>query len=297
MKGAAARDISYADSVRPRVAQVLVRGIENATGRSRLIRLAKDYDKEVAAGGDFWEVMCRRYGVTLDLPGPGLANLPKTGPLIVIANHPYGILDGLALGRILAQARGDFRILANRVFRKAEDLDRIILPISFDGGREAQLTNIETRRIALDYLRQGGAIGIFPGGTVSTAKAPFSGRPMDPAWRTFTARLIAKSGAAVCPVFFDGCNSRRFQIASHVHPALRLALLINEFRRRIGGPVRAVIGGPVLAAELAAHGGDPRAMMDWLRRETYKLSPTPLPDLGYGYEFEDHVKGRSEIVD
>jgi len=288
MDGAAAREISYAYSVRGRAAQVFVRGLENVTGRPGLIRAARDYEKEVAAGADFWEVMTRRYRLALDLPGPGLANLPAEGPLVVIANHPFGILDGLMLGRILSAVRGrdGFRIMAHQVFRKAGEIDAVILPISFDADREAQRINVATRSEAHRFLGAGGAVGVFPGGTVSTARDPF-GPALDPAWRTFTAKLIARSGAAVVPVFFEGTNSRTFQLASHLHYALRMGLLINEFRRRVGGTVRAVIGAPLARDEIEARRGDSRALMDYLRLETYRLSPRPLADLGYGYEFDD----------
>jgi putative hemolysin len=110
---------------------------------------------------------------------------------------------------------------------------------------------------------------------------------MDPSWRRFTARLIAKSGAAVVPVFFEGHNSRLFQIASHLHHTLRLALLVNEFKARVGAPVRVVVGAPLPRAEIAARSGDARALMDYLRTETYRLSPEPIDDLGYGFEFEE----------
>lgn len=285
--GAAVREISYAHGVRTKAGQVFVRGVENLTGRISLIRRAADYEKEVAAGADFWDVMVRRYGLTLDLPpGRGLEKIPAEGPLLVVANHPFGILDGLAMGRMLSARRSDFRIIAHKVFRKAREIDSIILPISFDGTREAQRLNIETRREALAHLEAGGAIGIFPGGTVSTALKPF-GRPMDPAWRTFTARMAAKSDAAVVPVFFDGSNSRAFQLASHLHITLRTAMLIHEFRRRVGGKVAAVIGDPIPREEIAALRSDARALMDHLRQQTYALSPRPLRSTGYGYEFED----------
>lgn len=264
----------------------MIRSVENLTGRLALIRMARDYDREVAAGRDFWEVMVGRYGLTLEVMGGALENVPKTGPLVVISNHPYGILDGLMLGHILSRTRGDFRILAHRIFRKAAELERVILPISFDETREAQDVNLATRKAALAYLAEGGAIGVFPGGGVSTALKPF-GRPMDPSWRRFTARLIAKSGATVVPVYFEGHNSRLFQIASHLHQTLRLALLVNEFKIRVGAPVRVVVGRPLDPAALRAHAGDARAMMDHLRAETYRLSPTPIKDLGYGFEFED----------
>lgn len=281
-----AREISYAGSARTRGGRVLIRAVENATGRLRLIRRAAGYEDEVSAGRDFWDVMIGRYGLNLEVVGGALSRIPAEGPLIVIANHPYGILDGLMMGHILSRTRRDFRILAHSVFRKAEDLDRLILPIHFDGTKEAQRQNIETRRVALDYLGKGGAIGIFPGGTVSTAARPFS-PPMDPGWRSFTARMIAKSDATVVPVFFDGHNSRLFQMASHLHSTLRLALLIKEFRARVDTPVRVAVGEPISRERLSAYEGRPKEMMDFLRKATYELSPTPMKSLDYGFEFDE----------
>lgn len=280
-----ARDISYAYSAETRSGRAMIRVLENATGRLNLIRRAAGYQEEVAGGADFWAVMVARYGLSLEVIGGALETIPAEGPLVVVANHPYGILDGLMLGHILSTRRqGDFRILAHKVFRKAEDLDRVILPISFEETKEALAANVRTRKEALSYLANGGAIGVFPGGTVSTSLRPFS-RPMDPGWRTFTAKMIAKSGATVVPVWFEGANSRLFQVASHLHYTLRMALLIKEFRRRVDEPVRAVVGAPVPKEEIAARAADPKAMMDFLRCRTYALSPTPLePD--YGFEFE-----------
>lgn len=283
------REISYAHSAQSKGGRAMIRVLENATGRLRLIRRAAGYEHEVAAGRDFWEVMVERYGLSLQVEGGSLSNIPANGPLILIANHPYGILDGLTMGYILSKVRGDFRILANSVFRKAEELNRIILPITFEESREAQMQNIATRKISLDYLAQGGAIGIFPGGTVSTAAKPFS-QPMDPGWRNFTARMVAKSKATVVPIFFEGHNSRLFQLASHLHQNLRLALLIKEFRARVDEPVRVVVGEPIAQDRLDALAGDPKAMMDFLRKATYELSPTPLESYDYGYEFEERYK-------
>ncbi|MBB97648.1 MAG: acyltransferase [Rhodobacteraceae bacterium] len=281
-----ARDISYANSATTMPGRAMIRFMENTTGRMRLIKRADGYESEVAAGRDFWGVMVERYGLTLDVIGGSLGNIPRSGPLILIANHPYGILDGLMMGHILSVTRGDFRILAHRVFRKAEDLNRIILPISFDETKEAVKTNIETRKEALRYLGEGGAIGVFPGGTVSTAAKPFS-RPMDPGWRGFTARMVAKSDATVVPIFFEGSNSRLFQLASHIHYTLRMGLLIKEFRKRVDAPVKVVIGSPIGRDKLDPLAKDSKAMMDFLRKSTYELSPRPLRTDEYGFEFEE----------
>ncbi|SPJ22379.1 hypothetical protein PAA8504_00171 [Palleronia abyssalis] len=284
-----ARDITYATSASTRGGRTVIRWVENATGRISLIRRARGYDLEVGQGRDFWQVMVDRYGLTPDVVGGSLDLIPKTGPLIVVSNHPYGILDGLMMGHILSIARGDFRILAHRVFRRAQELNRIILPISFDGTKEAQQQNIETRKDALAYLAQGGAIGVFPGGTVSTAPKPF-GQAFDPVWRGFTAKMIAKSGATVVPIYFHGSNSRVFQMASHLHSTLRLALLIKEFRGRVDAPVRITVGTPVPPSELKARAGDSRALMDFLRATTYALSPNHVGAAAYGFEFEDRYR-------
>jgi putative hemolysin len=284
-KPSATREISYAHSAKTKAGRAVIRTMENTTGRIQLIRKARGYEDEVAAGADFWRVMIERYGLSIEFIGGGLDNLPDQGPLITISNHPYGILDGLILGHLLNEARGDFRILANQVFGKAPEIDRVILPVSFDDTREAVARNLQTRKAALDYVKAGGAIGVFPGGTVSTSATPFS-PPRDPGWRNFTAKLVTQSDAAVVPIYFDGRNSRLFQIASHAHVTLRLGLLINEFKRQAGKPVRIVIGTPIPRAELDKYRSAPKAMMDFLRQSTYDLSPTPLGHVPHGFEFE-----------
>jgi putative hemolysin len=285
------RDISYAPAATSRTGRVVIRTLENLSGRPQLIARAAGYEAEIAQGRSFWQVIPERYGIDLNITGGSLAHIPANGPLVVIANHPFGILDGLMMGKLLDQLRGDFRILANSVFRRAEELNKVLLPISFEDTKESVKLNLQTRATALEYLSQGGAIGVFPGGTVSTSARAFS-KPMDPSWRNFTAKMIAKSGATVVPVFFEGHNSRLFQLASRVHYSLRLGLLINEFKRRVDEPVNVVIGAPVPAQEIAALRGDPNGLMDHLRARTYGLSPEPISAYDLGYEFEAKYRAR-----
>ncbi|WP_296424324.1 lysophospholipid acyltransferase family protein [Yoonia sp.] len=288
-----ARDITYASAAKGRGGRAVIRVMENATGRLRLIYKAKGYDLDVADGQDFWEVISARYGLKLEVVSGSLDSIPRTGPLILVSNHPYGILDGLMMGRILSERRrGDFKVLAHRIFRRSPDLERVILPISFDETKEAAKLNLETRAEAVRYLSAGGAIGIFPGGTVSTSATPFS-QPMDPSWRTFTAKMIARSDAVVVPIFFEGGNSRIFQIASHIHSTLRTGMFIREFRARINKPVRVVIGDPIPSDVLSAYKKDPKACMDFLRKATYELSPSPVDSSHLGHEFEKKYKVRN----
>lgn len=271
-EGAAPRDISYAFSARTRAARALIQTIENLSGRSRLLRLARGYEDEVEAGRNFWDVMSERYGINMEFVIGGLENIPREGPLVMVSNHPYGILDGLAMGRMLSLTRGEFKIIAHVIFRKAADLKDVILPIDFGESKEALALNIRTRKEALQYLAGGGAVGIFPAGCVATAPKPF-GKAMDPLWKTFTARMIAKSRAQVVPVFFEGSNSRLFQIAGHLNQTLRTALLLSEFDSRVNTELKIRIGEPLPPDAIAARATEPRALMNYLRTETYKLSP------------------------
>ena len=285
MKKEVARDISYSSSAKSKAGRAVIRSIENITGRISLIKKAKDYENEVAAGRDFWEVILEKYNIRLNILGGSLENIPKKGPVVVVANHPYGILDGLMLGYILSTTRTDFRILAHRVFKKAQDLDKVILPINFDETRDGMAQNIETRKKAISYLSNGGCVGIFPGGTVSTSVKPF-GKAMDPSWRKFTARLIAKSKAQVVPIYFEGSNSRLFQIASHLHYNLRMALLIKEFRRRTNDKVSVVVGEAFSEHKINEYKKSAEELMNFLRTETYKLSPAKTKGFDKGFDFD-----------
>lgn len=281
------REISYAYAAETRSGRALIRLMENSTGRLRLIKRARGYEQDVAAGAAFFDVMVERYGLTLDVFKGSTELVPAQGPVIFIANHPYGILDGLMLGHLMSLTRQDFKIMAHSVFRRAPDIDRHLLPISFEQDRAALALNLATRKTALDYLADGGAIGVFPGGTVSTAARPFS-RPLDPGWRSFTARMIAKSDAVVVPVYFAGHTSRMFQIASHLHQTLRMGLMIKEFRKRVDTPVRLAIGAPIGRDVLDPIAKDGKGMMDFLRQATYDLAPEPPVPTELGFEFEQH---------
>ncbi len=281
----ATSEISYAWSADTRFARGVIRTIENLTGRPRLIRMARDYQRDMAMGRDFWAVMQDRYRIRLDFAEGSPNLIPASGPAVVVANHPFGILDGLAMGRLMSMRRPDFRIIAHSVFGRAPEVARHILPISFDNTRAAQALNLATRREALRFLADGGAIAVFPGGCVSTAARPF-GQPIDPRWKNFTAKLVAQPDAQVVPLFFEGSNSRVFQAVSHVSQTLRLALLISEFRTGIAQPVRMRLGPPMARAGIEEWRGDPVALMDYLRDTVYALSPRPLGHLGYGWNGE-----------
>ena len=278
-------DVSFAHSAQSKLGRATIRCLENATGRSALLSRSPNLRTNVHSIQNLWHSIMEGYGVTIDIMQGELGDIPVDQPFIVVANHPYGILDGLVMGSVLAQSGANFKIIANDIFNKAREISDKILPISFRNTREAILLNLRTRKNAITHLSHGGAIGIFPGGTVSTSSKLFS-QPADPAWRSFTAKMIFKSNALVVPIFFDGNTSRIFQLASHLHPNIRAGLLLREFKLRLDKPVRIVIGKPIPRCRMALFKNDSRKIMDFLRLETYKLSPNKNQTFEYGYEFE-----------
>jgi len=284
-----AQEISYASSAATMAGRVAIRTLENLTGRRGLIRRAQTCRSDIAGGQNIWNAVAARFGVTVNIGAGGVPDIPSQGPLVVVANHPFGILDGLAMAQILTQARDKFRILANSVFAQTPDIEENIFSIDFTASKVAQAANIKVRRQVVEYLRGGGALGVFPGGTVSTARNRMA-VPLDPAWRNFTGRLILKSNATVVPIYFEGANSPLFQTASRLHSTLRLGLLLREFKIRVDQPVNVVIGKPIAPDKLAEYRHDLPAMMDFLRAATYGLSPGPRKPLPYGYEFEEKYR-------
>ncbi len=278
-------DLSYAHSAQSGLGRTIIRSLENATGRSALLSRSPNLRTNMHSIQNFWHSIMEGYGVTIDIMQGELGDIPVDQPFIVVANHPYGILDGLVMGSVLAQSGANFKIIANDIFNKAREISDKILPISFKNTREAISLNLRTRKNAITHLSHGGAIGIFPGGTVSTSSKLFS-QPADPAWRSFTAKMIFKSNALVVPIFFDGNTSRIFQLASHLHPNIRAGLLLREFKLRLDKPVRIVIGKPIPRCRMDLFKNDSRKIMDFLRLETYKLSPNKNQTFEYGYEFE-----------
>jgi putative hemolysin len=244
----------------------LIHAIEQVSGKPRLWRLYADYCRGPAAG-DFFAEAVERLSLKLAVDRRDLQRIPRDGPLVVVANHPFGVIDGIVLGYLLSRVRPDFRIMVNSVLFRLPELQPFLLPIDFAGTRAAQATNLATRRQALADLAAGRAIAIFPGGTVSTAASPL-GRAVDPAWKPFVGRLVQEGRAAVVPVFFEGQNSRLFQWASRLSMTLRLALLFHEVVNKMGGEVALRIGAPLPCQQLARF-ADRRALTDHLRALTY----------------------------
>jgi len=290
---APAPNFSYATQDDPRLKRVVIRIIELLTGQPRLKRMYLDNRENPVVGETFFAAAIRHLRLRLDFDMATLDAIPRQGPLVVVANHPFGVIDGLVIGHLTSLVRPEFKVLTNAVLTQAPELEGYLLPVDFDPTPEAMETNIRTRKEARRILDAGGTIIVFPGGTVSTAPKAF-GKAVDPLWQPFTAQLVQRSKATIVPMFFDGQNGRLFQVASHFSRTLRLSLLFREVRERIGSHVRVRIGDPIPYSELA-HLKDRAAFSDELRRRTYSLGPGPVPKRTYsGLTLGEKLRARRQ---
>ncbi|MEC5324439.1 lysophospholipid acyltransferase family protein [Aurantimonas sp. A3-2-R12] len=263
-------EFSYASSVRGPFKRALAHGVEYVSGQHRLARIYAFY-RRGPSGRNFWDDALRHLKVSVEIGGLGLSAIPREGPVVFVANHPYGALDGIALAWAAGCVRSDARILAHNALVRIPETREHLFPIDFTGTREAERTNVASRGAALAHLKAGGAVIVFPAGAVMTTPTPLATRAEDLPWGPLTARLIARSGATVVPDFFPGQNSRLFQIASHISATVRTALLYRETLRHRGRRIAMHVGAPISVAELRAepHAG---ALMALLRARTFALT-------------------------
>ena len=207
-----------------------------------------------------------RYQVSPD----DLANIPATGPVVVVANHPFGGIEGVILASILRSIRPDAKIMANYLLARAEELREYFIFVDPFGSEQSAESNMKPMKECLRLLREGGLLGLFPSGEVS--HWDFHKRQLtDPVWNPHLARLIRRTEATVIPVFFDGINGPLFHLAGLMHPRLRTAMLPREFLNKKNSCLNVRIGQPISPARLREFERD-EDVMDYLRLRTYILS-------------------------
>ena len=257
------KELSYANETDPLFKRLVIRTVENLSGRNKYVKVYKTWRTEVVGKSD------RVFSRMLELIDIGLsvkgnwppANLPD-GSIVMVANHPYGIADGIAVLALAEQLGRPFKVLINDQLLKVPEMRPYSLPISFEETKEALAINMATRNEALRLLKQGVTIVIFPAGGVATARKGF-GPAEDLPWKMFPAKLIQSAKASVLPVYFEGQNGRLFHIASRFSLTLRLSLLIREFCRLSGKTISSSIGS-VVAWEDIATLTDRKAMLQYL---------------------------------
>jgi putative hemolysin len=194
--------------------------------------------------GSFARRALKVLSVNVVISDAELAHLPQSGPLIVVANHPHGALDGLGLATTLERLRSDVRLLANVMLQRLPEMRDLCFFVDPFGGTGAAGRSRAGLRAAHLWLRQGHALVVFPAGEVAH-EARHGGTPDDSPWLDTVGRLAIASGASVVPAFIAGRNSPSFYLAGRVHPLLRTALLGRELVRRSGRTIRVAVGKPL----------------------------------------------------
>lgn len=249
-EGTSRNKLTYVSENDSAIRRVLVNLLEILTGRPKIQRLYDEIQKMDYETHQSWSIALDKLEINRDFDRDKLTQLRGNTPLVVIANHPFGVVDGLIMGEIGAIVRERYSILTNSALCELDPrIGDSLLPINFDATKEAQATNIETRKIAIERLERGEGLIIFPSGGVATAKTPF-GPAEDLEWKRFVVKLITKAKADVLPIYFHGKNSRLFQIATNIHETLRMGMLLHEARNKMGKSLKVTIGDVVPFSEL-----------------------------------------------
>lgn len=222
---------------------------------------------------DFAHLALDVLGVSVRAEGEGFEGVPATGPLIMVANHPFGALEGLVLAKALLPVRPDLRFLANYMLAAVPELRELIFSVDPFGGDGAQRRNMAGLRQAIRHVTEGGALVVFPSGTVSHLQ-PSRREITDPTWQSTVGRLVRRTGADALPLYFHGRNSMLFNLMGLLHPVARTAMLPKELLRKRNTTVTLSVGRPVAAATLSELPDD-EARTGYLRMRCYALKPKP----------------------
>ena len=258
--------------------------IEGALERILLLdRFNELYEETRNCGGGrpFVEEFLSLLQISTEIDPKDLALVPREGPVVAVANHPFGLVEGLALAAVLPTVRPDTRILANHVLSSMPEASQYCIFVDPLGGADAIRSNRRGMREAVAWLENKGLLAVFPAGEVAHWNLT-EGAAIDPEWSRNVARIIRLMGATVLPVYFAGANSALFQLLGFLHPRMRTALLARELFNKRKQKIEIRIGAPISPAKLRTYQDD-LALARYLRHRTYLLQsreatkPAPRP--------------------
>lgn len=196
--------------------------------------------------------------------------IPKEGPLVVVANHPFGGIEGIILGSILKSVRPDVKIMANYLLERIPEMRDLFFFVDPFDGPEAKRNNLASMRKSIKWVEDGQALGVFPAGEVAHLKLK-NRTVTDPEWNPTVGRIVNRTGAPVQPIYFDGFNGAMFQIMGLIHPRLRTAMLPKELLNKRDKTINIRIGKPIPYSKLKDFSTD-QELTDYLRQRTYVLA-------------------------
>lgn len=249
----------------------IIRSIEWMTGKITLLKIVNKFEKTGRKyETTFWQKILDILDIRLESSEHDLGRIPKTGPVVVVANHPFGFVDGLILAVLVSRVRSDLQILTRAFFATLPEIEDNMVPVAFPHDEDSTIKNIAVRKKVMAHLGDGGVVILFPAGRCATSPTPF-GEAVEHDWNPFTAKMILKSRAKVVPVYIPGQNGRAFQIVQTFSATLRQSLMMHEIRRGIGKSIRPIIGDAIDREDIDPWVLKPRKFMDHLREVTIAL--------------------------
>ncbi len=258
---------SFANGEMGPVASGFIRAMEKVTGQPKIKKLYFDYVDDERPSELFWTDALERLNISYNLHNEATAQIPRTGRLLIVANHPFGVIDGLVLCSMLSKIRDDYRIITHQVLRQAPAVMDKILPIDFAETPAALATNLNTRTEAQKFLKSGGAVIVFPAGGISLAPN-FIGPAFDVEWKTFAAKLAQQQDTTVIPFFFHGRNSVLYQMARRMSVTLGYSLMFREICKQMNSEVHVTMRAPIKSDALSAL-TTRQEIIEFLRSRTY----------------------------
>jgi len=261
-------DLEIEGKVKNKLFRVARRPLERLlsfNGLNSLYNEALHYDTEQA----FYDKLLERMNVNYHISERDMGRIPKEGRVVVVANHPFGGLEGIILASILRSAREDSKILANYLLERIPELRDVFFFVDPFGGSNAARANLASMKKSMQWLRDGHMLGIFPAGTV--AHFSISKRKVvESEWVESVASLIRKTESPVLPVFFNGFNGPMFQVMGLIHPSLRTAMLPKELMNKKDRDIDICIGKAIGFNKLKSFESD-KEMISYLRERTFML--------------------------
>lgn len=276
---------TYSTPEQPWYRRTLIRVVERLSGRAHFEQIYRKWQQTPQdAQETIFTSAIKALGVVTDVTEQDLNRIPPKGPLLVVANHPFGIVDGLLIGHLISTKRADIKLICHSLLCQPVEARDVLLPIDFGTGPDARRTSAETRRKAVEWLDDGHVLIIFPAGGVSTSVRPWRGNAADLVWHPFIARLARRAGVKTLSMYFHGQNSRLFQMVSHFSYPLRVALIFRETKRVMRRPIKVGIAEPIDMAAI-----DKADLVATLRERTYAMAPFGGPQSTEVFEFPTRI--------
>ncbi len=266
-------NFSYASKVEHNFAQrLIIKTIEHVTGKKKLEKLYNEYALKNKKPEKFWSDILKVMNIRFKNKSNNKIVIPENDSLMIIANHPFGIIDGLILCSIVSEVRDDFKIMTHETLRFLPQLEKYILPVDFSGNDKTVIKhNLKTASKAKEHLKNNGVLIIFPSGSVSTAKS-LKSQAQDDEWKSFPAKLAHQTKTDILPIYFDGKNGLLFHLfASKMKSStLKYSSYIHETRKKIGKEI-SIYAGNIIKYKSVSHIKERNSLIQYLKKTTYSL--------------------------